>query len=100
MSALERLHVRLPPGETLDIGNYTVRVGAAIHRHPVADRCPYCTDPMVEFETAGAMRVATIVTPLTAAGVIVLGVHAKPDDLRLLKCQACDQFFSTAREAA
>lgn len=99
MSALVRLNVRLPPGETLDIGNYTVRAGAAVERRQVGDRCPYCTDPMVEFVTDGAMRVATVIQPLTA-GVVVLGCHDKPEDLRLLKCQACDQFFSTAREAA
>lgn len=96
---IERLNVRLGPGESLVPGDYTVREGAPVDKQPVPDTCPYCDGPLAEFVTPGAMRVATADDP-PAAGVQVVGVHAKPEGLRLLKCDACAQFFSTATEAA
>jgi hypothetical protein len=85
--------VRLAPGESVQPGEYTVRDGAAVSRAVVADRCPYCDDAMLEYTTAGALRVA-VVNEQPANGVQHVGAHAMPEGLRLLKCQACEQFFS------
>lgn len=92
--SFQRHTIRLGPGESVLPGEYSVLDGAPVDRVPTSDRCPYCETALTEFRTPGALRVATTDKP-PRAGVQVVGVHAMPIGLRLLKCDACAQFFST-----
>lgn len=99
MAAIERHTVRLEPGDIVEPGNYSLRDGATVERRPTSDVCPYCHDQLTEFVTDGARRVATLIDEQPRSGVQVVGVHQLPDGHRLLKCDACRQFFSSMQEA-
>lgn len=93
----EQVCIRLAPGDpALVPGQYAVLDAGDVDRAVSGDRwCPYCEAPLVEYavRTGRVGRVATADAP-PVQGVQVVGVDVVPASARLLKCQACDQFFA------